>query len=604
MLTSSYAEDKKINVIPNNMERYVSFLLDSLRFLDSFQFMPSSLSKLTSNLEDYPYLKELFPQFWDVQGDLQLLTRKDFYPYSYVDSFQKFQETQLPPKEAFYSDLTGEDCSDKDYDHAQQVWTTFGCRSLQDYHNLYLLTDTLLLTDVFENFHTICLETYELDPAHYYTVQGLACDAALKYTDVKLDTLVDIDQHLFIEPGMRGGISMIVRQHAKANNPLMADYNPAELNSYILYLDANNLYGWAMSQPLPVGEFKWMTEEQLNQFDITQVLDDALVGYILEVDLEYPSSLHDLHNDYPLGPEAMKINPEMLSPYSQQLAEKLGPSGTVEKLVPNLQTKQHYVLHYRNLKLYLELGMELTKIHRVLQFRQVPWLKPYINLNTTKRAQARNAFEKDFFKLMNNSVLGETMENVRRHINVDLVTSPLKFKKLVKKPTYQRSKTFIEDGDGCLIAVNRQRAKVVLKKPVYTGFTVLDLSKVLMYEFHYQQILVKYGADNARLLFTDTDSLMYHVTTSDMYADMLTDLDKYDTSDYPPEHPLHTNANKKVIGKFKDETAGNPIREFVGLRAKMYSYAVEKGKKSKKAKGVKKSVVKKEIEHQDFRLSL
>ena len=155
--------------------------------------------------------------------------------------------------------------------------------------------------------------------------------------------------------------------------------------------------------------------------------------------MEYPSSLHDRHNDYPLAPEAMKINPEMLSPYSQQLAEKLGLSGTVEKRVPNFQTKQHYVLHYRNLKLYLELGMELTKIHRVLQFRQVPWLKPYINLNTTTSAQARNAFENDFFKLMNNSVFGKTMENVCRHMNVDLVTSPLKFKMLVKKPTYQRS---------------------------------------------------------------------------------------------------------------------------------------------------------------------
>ena len=194
------------------------------------------------------------------------------------------------------------------------------------------------------------------------------------------------------------------------------------------------------------------------------------------------------------------------------------------------------------------------------------------------------------------------MENVRRHINVDLVTSPLKVKALVQKPTNQRSKTFIEDGDGCLIAVNRQRAKVVLKKPVFIGFTVLGLFKVLMYEFHYQQILVKYGADNTHLLFTDTDTLMYDVTTSDVNADMLTDLDKYDTSDYPPEHPLHSNANKKVIGKFKDETEGNPIREFVGLRAKMYSYVVEKGRKErKKAKGVKKSVLKRKFENQDFK---
>lgn len=158
----------------------------------------------------------------------------------------------------------------------------FQCQTLQDYHNLYLLTDTLLLADVFENFHTICLEKYQLDPAHYYAAPGLAWDAALKYTDMKLDTLTDINQHLFIERCMRGGISVITHRHAKANNPFLEDYNPGEPTSYILYLDANNLYGWVMSQPLPVGEFKWMTEEQLNQFDVTQVLDDAPVGYILE----------------------------------------------------------------------------------------------------------------------------------------------------------------------------------------------------------------------------------------------------------------------------------------------------------------------------------
>ena len=425
------------------------------------------------------------------------------FPYSYLDSFQKFQETSLPPKEAFYNDLTGEDISDEDYNHTQQVWERFQCQTFQDYHNLYLLTDVLLLADLFENVRIICLETYDLDPAHYYTAPGLAWDAALKYTDVKLDTLTDIDQHLFIERGMRGDISVITHRHAKANNPLMEDYNPGEPTSYILYLDANNLYAWAMSQPLPVGEFKWMPEEQLNQFDVTQVLDDAPVGYILEVDLQYPSSLHDQHNDYPLAPKAMTISTEMLFPYSTHLAEELNlKTGNVQKLIPNLQDKVKYVLHYYNLELYLQLGMKLTKTHRVHQFQQRSWLKPYIELNTQMRAKAENAFEKDFFKLMNNAVFGKTMENVRKHINVELVTSPIKFKKLVKKPTYQRSKTFIEDGDGCLIAVNHQRKKVVLKKPVYTGFSVLDISKVLMYQFHYQHIKPKYN-HHAQLLFSD-----------------------------------------------------------------------------------------------------
>ena len=226
---------RKINVIPNNLEQYVSFCLGSLRFLDSFQFMPFSLSQLATNLEDYPHLKELFPQVWDVQGDFKLLTKKGVYPYDYVDSFEKFNNTKLPSKEQFYSQLNNEHISDDNYKHAKQ-WTTFGCQSLQDYHNLYLSTDTLLLAVVFENFRTICLDTYQLDPAHYYTAPGLAWDAALKYTDVKLDTLVDINQHLFIERGMRGGISMITHRHFEANNPLMEDYNPGECTSYILYL--------------------------------------------------------------------------------------------------------------------------------------------------------------------------------------------------------------------------------------------------------------------------------------------------------------------------------------------------------------------------------
>ena len=173
----AYADDKKINVIPNNMEQYISFSVGSLRFLDSNQFMLSSISKLAANLREFPHLEELFPQVWNgfEREDLALLARKGVYPYSYVDSFERFQETQLPPKAALFNDLTGEDISDEDYSHAQQVWNTFGCQSLQDYHNLYLLTDALLLADIFEQFCKTCIETYNLNPAHYHTASGVGC---------------------------------------------------------------------------------------------------------------------------------------------------------------------------------------------------------------------------------------------------------------------------------------------------------------------------------------------------------------------------------------------------------------------------------------------
>lgn len=213
---------------------------------------------------------------------------------------------------------------------------------------------------------------------------------------------------------------MISNRYAQANNKYLQDYDPEKPSICIIYKDGNNLYGHAMSQPLPVGDFKWKTD--VEDFEVMTTADDADIGYILEVDLGYPEELHDLHSDYPLAPEKKKITHEMLARYQQKLKDQLGyKPAKVEKLVPNFWNKQKYVLHYWNLKRNLSLGMKLTKIHRVLQFKQEPWQKPNIELNTRLRAAATNDFEKDFFKLMNklmNSVFGKTMEDVRKRINI------------------------------------------------------------------------------------------------------------------------------------------------------------------------------------------
>ena len=598
-----YADEKRIRVIPNNTEKYVSFSLGNLRFLDSLQFLGpgSSLDKLAKNLSEYPHLKEQFPQVWSFNEpeDVTLLCKKGIYPYSYMENFDVFEEITLPPKEAFKNDLTGEDIDDEKYEFAQQVWSTMGCECMGDYHDLYLYQDIFLLADIFEQFRQVCLKNYQLDPAHYYTIPGLGWDGALKYTQVKLVTLHDIEMHQFLEKGMRGGISMISHRYAQANNQYLPEHNPNQSSSYILYKDANNLYGQAMTQPLPISDFQWMSEQEMEDMNVTSVADDADIGYILEVNLEYPPELHDLHNDYPLAPEKMDISHEMLSPYQQQLKGELGyKPAKVEKLLPNLWNKEKYVLHYRNLKFYLMQGLKLQKIHRVLQFKQEAWLKPYIEFNTRLRAAATNAFEKDVFKLMNNSVFGKTMEDVRRRIDIKLMTKPSQFVKHVSKVTYKRSVMFVnkEEEEEYLIGLEAKRTSVKLDKPIYTGFTVLELSKLHMYDFHYCHIMKKYSPEKVKLLFTDTDSLTYHITTPDIYQDMKKDEYLYDTSEYPKDHFLHNERNKKVIGKFKDETAGDPVREFVGLRAKMYSMVTVKGKDKKAGKGIKKSV-----RHQDFK---
>ena len=216
-------------------------------------------------------------------------------------AWKDLTKRQLPPIEAFYSKLTDETITNKDYEHVQQVWNKFNCKTLGDYHDLYLKTDVVLLADVFQTFRKTCMGSYKLDPLHYYTTPGLSWDALPKNTKIDLELLTDIDMHLgLFEKGMRGGISMVSKRHAKANNPHTAKYKPDKENNYIMYYDANNLYGWAMSQPLPYSGFKWLTGNDGKNGKFKREKGKC---WILEVDLEYPKEIHNLHNDYPLAPQ-------------------------------------------------------------------------------------------------------------------------------------------------------------------------------------------------------------------------------------------------------------------------------------------------------------
>ena len=331
---------------------------------------------------------------------------------------------------------------------------------------------------------------------------------------------------------------------------------------------------------------------------------DADKGYILEVNLEYPEELHDAHNDYPLAVERLKVDNTWMSDYQQNILRQVyggAPHVEVEKLVPNLRNKERYVLHYRNLQLHLSLGMRLTKIHRALRFNQSPWMEPYIRLNTELRKKATSDFEKNLYKLMNNSVFGKTMENLRKRVDVKLVRSHEedKMRRLIADPSFARATVF----DDNLAAIHMHKTKLLLNRPVYVGMSILDLSKHHMYDFYYNVLKKKYG-DRCRLLYTDTDSLLIEIQTENVYADMAATADLYDTSDYPKDHPLYSATNKKVLGKMKDECAGVPIAENVGLRPKMYSILRADEKTIRKAKGVKRAIVKKLLHHEQYKEAL
>ena len=590
-----------IECIPNNEEKYITFTKTiitgqytnkkgeeknktfNIVFKDSLKFMLSSLGALVNNLPKNGF-KNISKYY--TPEEVELIKQKGFYPYEYMDVIEKFNDTKLPPREVFYSKLSGKGISEKDYKHACNVWNTFKMKTFKDYHKLYNETDVLLLADVFENFRNLCLKIYRLDPVYYYTAPGLAWDACLKMTNINLELLSDPNMLLMFEKGIRGGISIISNRYGEANNKYMGkSFNKNKLSKYLMYLDANNLYGSAMFKKLPIHSFKWLTSgemEKLFNNRVVQVWEKT--PCILEVDLKYPENLHDLHNDYPFCPERVECK------------------NGVEKLIPNLRNKTKYVIHYKNLIQCLKAGLKLKKIHRGIKFIESEWMKPYIEMNTNLRTKAKNNFEKDFFKLMNNSVFGKTMENIRNRVNVKLVNTEERLKKLSAKPNYKSCKIFNEN----LISVHMKKTSLTMNKPVYLGMCILDLSKTIMYDFHYQYIKPKYGA-KAKLLFTDTDSFMYEIETEDFYKDISGDVkDRFDTSDYKENHPsgIPTGINKKVLGMFKDEAEGKNIKEFVGLRAKLYSFIMEDGKENKRCKGVKKQVVESSITHEDYKTCL
>ena len=467
-----------------------------------------------------------------------------------------------------------EDIDDIDYRHGNNVFKGFKLENLGDYYDLYVQSDTLLLADVFENFRNMCIKVCGLDPAHFVSLPGLTWQACLKKTNIELELLTDYDMLLMVEEGIRGGICHSIHRYAEANNKYMKNYNNNEESSYIQYLDVNNLYGWAMSKKLPVNGFKWLDSDKINEINkdfIKNYDENNDKGYILEVDVKYPKRLHELHSDLPFLLERMEVN-------------------KCKKLVCNLFNKKNYVTHINSLKQALNHGLKLKKIHRVIKFNQEVWLKPYIDMNTELRKAAKNGFEKDLFKLMNNSVFGKTMENIRKHRDIKLVTTDKKRSKLVSEPNYHTINLISED----LSIIEMKKTKAKMNKPIYLGLSILEISKTLMYEFW-----------NVKLCYMNTDSFIISIKTNDFYEDIASDVEnRFDTSNYEVNRPLPTGKNKKVIGLMKDKLGGKIITDFVTLRPKTYSFLTDDGKEDKKAKGIKKCVIKKMIKFNNYKKCL
>ena len=322
---------------------------------------------------------------------------------------------------------------------------------------------------------------------------------------------------------------------------------------------------------MPTGEFRWVEfrEDRNPKTIVEELVVKKDYGYLLEVDVRHPKKLHDHHKDLPFMCAKMKIN-------------------GVEKLVPNLYYKRKYVIHVKALAQALEHGLVLERIHKCIEFEQSAWIKKYIDFNTRLKTAARNDFEKDFYKPMNNSVFGKTVENIRKHRNIKLVNNEEEYLRNVMKPNFKSGTLLGPNLMGCEMG----KVRIVMNKLVYLGQAILDLSKTIMYEFHYDYMIPKYG-NRLKLCYMDTDSLIYSMKTKDFYSDISPDIEsRFDTSSYPNNRsrPLPIEKNKKVIALMKDKRGGEIMKEFVSLRPKIYSYRVGNSE-HKKCKGIKKCVV-------------
>ncbi|XP_017464812.1 PREDICTED: uncharacterized protein LOC108358151 [Rhagoletis zephyria] len=362
----------------------------------------------------------------------------------------------------------------------------------------------------------------------------------LKTTQIELQLITSIDIYSFIKKGIRGGIVQCSNRYSIANNKYMSNYDDHKPSKYLMYLDANNLYGWAMSEYLPYAEFEWL--DNVNDFDVFTIEENSSYGFILEVDLEYPHSIHDIHNDLPFCCENKKIG-SMIQP----------------KLITDLNNKTRYVIHYRNLQQCLKHGLKLKKVHRVLRFKQSNWLKKYIDLNTFQRTNAKNDFEKNFFKLLNNAVYGKTMENVDKKKDIKIVCEwesigkRLGARALIAKPNFHSYTSFTEN----MLAIQLKRSCTLYDKPICIGFVVLELSKWKMYNFHYSYMKPKFQTKLC-LNYMDTDSFIYTIQTNDFYKDIHDDIDlKFDTSEYLDVMITRGQANKATLSSDADGSSSD-----------------------------------------------
>lgn len=572
-------EDIDISVIPSGTKgSFSSITLGRFRFLDSKKFVDDDLSKWVQTIKG-----NTTTQHFPILSEHHNISPK---PAPRIDPQHKNLHKRLEDR---------------------NEWAiTNKVRTNLEYLKLSTEIDVLLLADCFTYYRKNLHDVTGLDPIHYYGYPGFSYDVLFKVTNQEIQLLSDRDMFEFFERQKRGGISGVGLRHAKANNKYMIDYDPKKPTSFNTHDDFNSQYAKCMMMPLPTKNFIW-TEEFANltleqSIDkINNIPDDNTHGYTFEVDVSFPLALHDKFDELPPLSDKKTVSVEEYSDYHCQF-ELPKPS---EKLMQTLEDKKNYVIDYRYLKFVLSLGMKLDKVHRVLKYEQSPWMKPFIDKFAKLRGETDNDFMKALYKGMLVAPFGKTFEDVRRYKDFKFVTTPKQLHKHTKMPRFAGNMMYFHDD---LIGFQMGKKKVLLNKPIYLGVTIMDLSKIMLMDYHYNYIKKLYPGSKSRMLKVETDALAYNIQTEDIYQDRIGD-DQFDFSAYPKDHPCYNSHNKKVPGKMSDEWKNRICTEYIALMART-NVALLKDPHQKeyettmKTKGLPKSFARNALRFENFKHAL
>lgn len=560
---------KQVKIIPKNSESFIGIEINNcVQLKDSYQFMAASLETLVERLGGSERSFSLLDSGFNYDEHVHLVRRKGVFPYGWYKGPSCHDFVGLPPKKDFYDILSNTEISQESYDFACSVYNHFSCRSFLDYLMVYLRSDVYLLASVFESFVSTCIEKYLLSPHHCWSLPGFAYEACSFKTKLNFEYLrhpIFID---VLQNNIRGGISFVNKKKATAKSiRLGMKLEPNQKETELLYYDAVNLYGWALMQPLPCKSYRELEQHEIDKFDFLNPPINSGKGWIILCDLEYKSSLHQQHNDFPLAPNHQDILENELSAYQRKLLSKFShklsnPLGG-KKLLLTLKNKQNYAVYYKNLKFYLENGLELTKVHSVFEFEEDYIFRDFVWLSTLLRKNSQDAFSKALFKLLINAIFGQLL-NIKPKNDVIYCDSRPRALELLAKHNFINCTVL--DSDVSLFHMERQTT--MFQKPFAAGFVVLEITKLHMYQLYYNLLKTHF---NCSIIFSDTDSGILEITGLNRdYQRKLKSLGEYfDFSAFPETHYLHDKRNEGIPGKLKIEH--HNLIEFIGIRSKCYS---------------------------------